>query len=424
MSPSATIYLDNSATTRVRNEVLEAMEPFQSYCWGNASSRHVAGRQSRAAIDRARQQVASLIGAKADEIFFTPSATYSNNVALLGRARFVEENGLGRHLITSSIEHSSAMGPVKHLQSRGWDVTILDVDWQGFVDIDELLQAIRPQTSMISIMWGNNEIGTLQPIEQIAAIASERGIFFHTDAVQVAGKLPIDLLSIKVDTLSLSGHKFHAPKGIGVLYIREGVEILPLMFGGGQEAGLFPGTENVANIVGLGKAAQLAAAELESDEQRDTLLVIQQLLIEKLSRFSSLRFTGARDLSMRVPGHVSICVDGASGADICDAADEQGVCISSVSACASKGGHPSNVLKAIGMSEKDALGAVRISAGWFNTVAECDRAIRIISSILAQQILSAYENKATATDSISIARSNNIARMRVAPVAYPARSNA
>jgi cysteine desulfurase len=384
MGASSTIYLDNSATTRVRHEVLAAMEPFQTDCWGNASSRHGVGRKSRQAIEHARKQVASLIGATAYEIFFTPCATYSNNVALLGRARYVEESGLGRHIITSSIEHSSALGPVKHLHSRGWDVTILNVDSQGFIDLDELLRAVRPETSIISIMWGNNEIGTLQPIEQIAAIASERGIFFHTDAVQVAGKLPIDVSNIAIDTLSLSGHKFHAPKGIGVLYIRNGVQVLPLMFGGGQESGLFPGTENVANIVGLGKAAELAAADLQSGDQRIRLTRIQELLIAKLSRYSNIRFTGAQDLTRRVPGHVSITVDGAIGEDICDDAFEQGICISSVSACSSKGGHPSPVLKASGLSEKQALGSVRISAGWFNTAAECELAADILSGIVAQ----------------------------------------
>jgi len=247
-----------------------------------------------------------------------------------------------------------------------------------------LLSAICPETSIISIMWGNNEIGTLQPIEQIAAIASERGIFFHTDAVQVAGKLPIDVSAIGIDTLSLSGHKFHAPKGIGVLYIRNGVQVLPLMFGGGQESGLFPGTENVANIVGLGKAAELAAADLQSGEQRIRLTRIQELLIAKLSRHSNVRFTGAQDLSLRVPGHISITVDGAIGEDICDDAYEQGICISSVSACSSKGGHPSPVLKASGLSENQALGSVRISAGWFNTQAECEQAADILSNIVLQ----------------------------------------
>lgn len=389
MGHAASIYLDNSATTRVRNEVQDAMEPFQNYAWGNASSQHRIGRQSRAAIDNARQQVASLIGASPDEIFFTPSATYSNNVALLGRARYAEEHGLGRHIITSSIEHSSVLEPIKHLQSRGWDVTILGVDSQGFIDLQDLQRAIRPDTSIISIMWGNNEIGTLQPIDGVSAITKQHGIFFHTDAVQVAGKLPIDVAQIPVDALSITGHKFYAPKGIGALYIRRGVVILPVVFGGGQESGLFPGTENVANIVGLGRAAQLAAEELRNEDYLASLAGIQKLFIDRLSRFSRIEFTGARDLSRRIPGHISFCLPGSLGTEICDDADEQGVFISSVSACSSGGGHPSHVLKALGMSETQALGAVRISAGWFNTLAECQRGVRIIGNILAHHMLSA-----------------------------------
>jgi cysteine desulfurase len=392
------IYLDNSATTQVRNEVQDAMEPFQNYAWGNASSQHRIGRQSRAAIDNARQQVASLIGAKPDEIFFTPSATYSNNVALLGRARYVEEQGLGRHIITSSIEHSSVLAPIKHLRSRGWDVTILGVDSQGFVNFTDLEKAIRPDTSIISIMWGNNEIGTLQPIERIAAIAKQHGIFFHTDAVQVAGKLPINVSQTSIDALSITGHKFYAPKGIGALYIRRGVTILPVVFGGGQESGLFPGTENVANIVGLGMAAQLATEELKSDEHRTSLASIQKLFIDRLSRFSKIKMTGALDLSQRIPGHISFSLPGSLGSRICEDADDLGLFISSVSACSSGGGHPSHVLEALGMSEKHALGAVRISAGWFNSLAECQRAVRILSNVLARHSLSTNDLAGTIID--------------------------
>jgi cysteine desulfurase len=398
MGHQTLIYLDNSATTRVRNEVQDAMEPFQNYAWGNASSQHRVGRQSRAAIDNARRQVASLIGAMPDEIFFTPSATYSNNVALLGRARYVEEHGLGRHIITSSIEHSSVLAPIKHLQSRGWDVTILGVDSQGFVDPVDLERSIRPDTSIISIMWGNNEIGTLQPIQRIADIAKQHGVFFHTDAVQVAGKLPIDVSQTNVDALSITGHKLYAPKGIGALYIRRGVTILPVVFGGGQESGMFPGTENVANIVGLGTAAQLAADEMLSEDHLASLASIQKLFIDRLSRFSKVKLTGALDLSRRIPGHISFALPGSLGTQICEDADELGLCISSVSACSSGGGHPSHVLEALGMSEKHALGAVRISAGWFNSIAECQRAVRILSNVLARHSLSSNDLTGTIID--------------------------
>jgi len=339
------------------------------------------GKTSRAAVERARAQVADLIGAKPSEIFFSPSATYSNNASILGRARYVEENNLGRHLITTAIEHSSALGPALHLQSRGWRVTILNVDNEGFIDIEELVQAIGPDTSIISVMWANNEIGTLQPVEAIGKIARERGIFFHCDAVQVAGKLSIDVSTLGVDTLSLSGHKFHAPKGIGILYVRNGVEVLPLVFGGGQENGLFPGTEGLSSIVGIGKAAELSKVELGSNQSR--LRRSQHILIEKLSNLRGVKITGTRDLSRRLPGHVSVVVEGMIGADIVENADRNGVCVSSVSACSSGDKDVSHVLKAIGLSNQKALGSLRITAGSLTTEEECFRAAKTISEIVA-----------------------------------------
>ncbi|HEY9712780.1 MAG TPA: cysteine desulfurase family protein, partial [Chroococcales cyanobacterium] len=220
-----TIYLDNSATTKVRQEVIEAMNPYLGEFWGNPSSIHQLGRQSRAAVESARQQIANLVGASAEEIFFTPCATYSNNAAILGRAQIGEARGWGRHIITTGIEHSSGLGPVKQLQACGWRVTILGINNDGIVDIEELKRAVEYDTSIISVMWANNEIGSVQPIEEIASFARARGIFFHTDAVQAAGRLPINLRNVQADTLSLSGHKFYGPKGIGVLYIRKGVEV-------------------------------------------------------------------------------------------------------------------------------------------------------------------------------------------------------
>ena len=374
------IYLDNSATTRVRDEVLESMIPFQSEWWGNASSTHRIGRQSRSAINQAREQVADAIGASPEEIFFTPSATYSNNAAILGRARYVEDNGLGRHIITTGIEHSSALGPAKYLESRGWKLTILSVNKQGFIDLNELKKAITPDTSIISVMWANNEIGTLQPVEEIAAIAKAAGVFFHTDAVQVAGKLAIDVSALGVDTLALSGHKFYAPKGIGILYIREGVEILPLVFGGGQECGLFPGTEGLANIVAIGRAAELCSIELESNQAH--LRKMQQLLINKLLSNPRVKLTGPSDLSKRLPGHVSVIVEGTVGADVAEHCDMKGVYISSVSACSSSDREPSHVLKALGYFDNQAIGSLRISAGVFNTEQDCQKAAEILGGVI------------------------------------------
>ncbi len=384
------IYLDNSATTPVSEEVFEAALPYLREAFGNSGSIHTLGQQSRQAVNKARKQVAELIGAKPHEIYFTPSGTYSNNASILGRARFVEENGLGRHIITSSIEHSSALGPAKHLQSRGWKVDILNVDSEGFIDFDQLVQLITEETSIISIMWANNEVGTIQPIDRIAQLAQERGIFFHTDAVQAAGKLKIDVARTKVDTLSITGHKLHAPKGIGALYIREGVEVLPTVFGGGQEKGIAPGTESVANIVALGAAAEAAANEYESNYEH--LRSIQKVFVEKLSLLSNVTLTGALDPEERIPGHVSVIVGDLVGEEIVNAASDAGIFISSVSACSS--GHPSHVLKELGYSQQQGMGSARISASALNTYEECAYAVEVLAKIFSgNQVTAEVESK-------------------------------
>lgn len=379
-----TIYLDNSATTKVRDEVAEAMQPYLTDKWGNPSSIHKLGRQSRGGVEVARQQVARLMGATPQEIYFTPCGTYSNNVALLGRARYVEENNLGRHLITTCIEHSSSLGPARYLESRGWKVTYVHVDGEGFIDTDELATSITPQTSMISIMFANNEVGTVQPVERIAEIARARNIYFHTDAVQVTGKLPIDVSKIAADTMSISGHKYHAPKGIGVLFVRKGVQVLPLMFGGGQEHGLFPGTENLANIVAIGKASELALAEL--NENTDRLRRIQKNMIDVLTNGTTAKLTGAHDLDRRIPGHVSLIVEGAIGEELVIDADFKGICISSVSACSQAGHDPSHVLSCIGLPREQVLGSARITAGHFNTEEECARAADVLREVIVKRV--------------------------------------
>lgn len=382
---TANIYLDNSATTKVRQEVIEAMLPHLLDTWGNPSSIHESGREARRAVEKARAQVAKLINAKPSEIFFSPGGTASNNTAILSRAKFVEERNLGRHLITTSIEHSSALSPAKHLRSQGWDVTILGVTEDGSIDLNALERAIRPDTSIISVMWANNEIGTIQPIQQIADLAKEHGIYFHCDAIQAAGRIPIDVSKVKVDTLSLSGHKFYGPKGVGVLYVREGVQVRPLVLGGGQERALFPGTESVANIVGIGKAAELVANEILINESH--LRDLQKIITGRLTRYGSVRLTGPKDLSKRIPGHVSLLVTGARGSEIVDDANLRGVFISSVSACSSGGGSPSHVLKSVGLDDDEALGALRITAGRFNTEFDVRRAADIIADLIAARTI-------------------------------------
>lgn len=376
------IYLDNSATTKCREEVMDAMQPYFCDKWGNPSSLHRLGFQSRKALNHAREQAAQLVGAHPEEIYFTPCGTYSNNAALLGRAQYIEQNGLGKHLITTCIEHNSSLGPAKHLQSRGWKVSHLHVSDEGIVDLDELKKLITDETSIISLMWANNEVGTVQPVAEIAEIAAARNIFFHSDAIQVPGKLKIDMSAVPVSSLSLSGHKFYAPKGIGILYVRKGMEIAPILFGGGQEQGIFPGTESLSNIVAVGAAAELAHSELS--ENYDHLRTIQNLLINRLTSHPAIHLTGA-PIKHRLPGHVSVIVDGSVGEQLVLEADLKGVCISSVSACKQAAQDPSHVLACMGLPREQVIGSARITAGRFNTVEECEKAAEILLKIFTKR---------------------------------------
>ena len=382
------IYLDNSATTRVRPQVLEAMLPYLSENYGNPSSIHSLGRSARAAVDNARQQVASFLGCQPSEVYFSSCATMSNNVALLGRARFVEANGLPKHLITSTIEHPAVMGPAQYLEAQGWRVTYLPVDREGFVSLSDFKNALSSDTSIVSIMWGNNEIGVLEPIEAMAEIVESyakslgRDIFMHTDAVQIPGKLPIDLSQLKVSALSLSGHKFGAPKGIGILFLRRLFNIMPIIFGGGQEMGMFAGTESVAHIVAIGEAARLAEQEQAELEKR--LRSYQKQLLERLLVFPDLTITGPSDIDRRLPGHVSFSVGGIEGEALVLKSDLKGLAISSGSACHQGIIESSSVLKAIGLGQAKALGAVRISFGADNSDSDVVEAIRMLEPILSK----------------------------------------
>lgn len=375
-----TIYLDNSATTTVRPEVREAMLPYLAEKWGNPSSVHYMGSVSKRAMDEARKSVAKLLSCEVDEVYFTPCATYSNNVAILGRARFVDANNKGKHLITTKIEHPSCSGPAKYLESIGWEVTYLPVNRDGLISLEDLKSKISDKTSIISIMWANNEIGAVQPIAECARIAKEAGVFFHTDAVQVPGKQKIDVKELPVDSLSISAHKFYGPKGIGALFVRKGSNLMPIHFGGGQEMGLFPGTEPLANIIALGKAAQLAADELEQTVEH--LRKLQSILVGRLSCLEGVKLTGPVDADKRIPGHVSIVVPGVEGESVVLQADLRGLCVSAASACKKGIVQPSHVVSALGYCDADALGSVRITAGKFNTEEECEKAADILCKII------------------------------------------
>jgi cysteine desulfurase len=373
------IYLDNSATTKVRSEVVEAMIPYLASEWGNPSSLHRFGRQSAQALVEARSRVSRLLNCDPEEIFFSPCGTYSNNTAIVGRARFAEANDLGKHMITCSIEHPAVLGPAKHLEALGWRITYLPVDSEGLVSPADLSKALQSDTSIISIMWANNEIGTIQPIDQLAGIAEESGIYFHTDAVQVPGKLPIDVSQVKVSSLSISGHKFHAPKGVGVLYVRKNVNLMPLVYGGGQERGLFPGTEALASIVGIGRAAELAREELT--DNLSSLRSKQAQLMKRLLAVDGVRMTGPVEIERRLPGHVSVVVPGCDGEALVLKADLKGVCISSGSACHKGIKEPSQILTATGIPAGDAIASARISIGRFNTDKECDQAADLLAGV-------------------------------------------
>ena len=394
------IYLDNSATTKVRAEVLSVMLPYLKESYGNPSSIHQPGRLAKEAIADSRKKVATLLGCQAEEVYFSGCGTISNNSAILGRARFVEANDLPRQLITSAIEHPSVTGPARYLESQGWDVIYLPVDKQGFVTTGSVNSALSEKTSIVSIMWANNEIGVLEPIAEIASLvrdyaaAQGREIFMHTDAVQVPGKIAIDLAKLPVSALSLSGHKFGAPKGIGVLYLRKLVNIMPIFFGGGQEMGLLPGTEGLPNIVAIGEAARLA--HLEQPELAQRLSRYQKRLFEILSQCAILKITGPEDLSKRLPGHVSVALKNLEGEAIVLRSDLKGLAVSSGSACHQGIIEPSAVLRALNLPDSLAGGALRISLGRDNSEADVEAAGKQLLEIFSK--LEAASKKAEGQD--------------------------
>lgn len=382
------IYLDNSATTRVRPEVFAAMSPYLTDHFGNPSSIHGAGRQAREAIDEARAHVARLLNCQTNEIYFSGCGTLSNNVALLGRARFVEANGHKRHLIVSKIEHPSILGPAQYLESQGFEVTYLDVDKSGFVKLDALEKALKRGASMVSIMWANNEIGVVEPLAEICALIksvekeSGKDIFFHCDGVQVIGKIPVDMSQLPLSSLAFSGHKFGAPKGIGALFVRRLVNIMPIIYGGGQEMGLMPGTEPLANIVALGEAARLA--HLEQAELAAKLRTFQEKLFAILSGVPGLEITGPQDIEKRLPGHVSVAMSDVEGEGLVLKCDLKGLALSSGSACHQGIIEPSSVLKAIALPQDLALGALRITFGRDNTMDDVDKVGKVLIDLCAK----------------------------------------
>ncbi|MBV1820889.1 cysteine desulfurase NifS [Anaerosalibacter bizertensis] len=371
------IYMDNSATTPVKKEVLDEMLPYFSEKYGNPSSIYSLGGKSKNAVENARDKVAKVLGAKPNEIFFTAGGSESDNWAIKGIAYANKDKG--NHIITTKIEHHGILHTCQYLERQGFKVTYLDVDKYGMVDLDELRESITDETILITIMFANNEIGTIQPIKEIGQIAKEKNIYFHTDAVQAIGHVKIDVDDLNIDLLSLSAHKFYGPKGIGALYIRQGVKIHSLIEGGAQERNRRAGTENVPGIVGLGKAIELAYENI--DEHNEKLIKLRERLIKKVfENISHVRLNGHPE--KRLPGNVSFCFEFIEGESLLLSLDMEGIAGSSGSACTSGSLDPSHVLLAIGLPHEIAHGSLRLSLGDFNTEEEVDYVVEKLVEIV------------------------------------------
>ncbi len=374
------IYLDHNATTPLDPLVAERMAQALREVWGNASSVHHFGQQAKAALDEARGAVAGLLGADASEIVFTCGGTESDNIAIRGAAEALEASGR-RHLITSAIEHEAVLTTMKALARRGAVVTILPVDASGILAPDRLREALTDDTALVSVMHANNEIGTIQPIAELAAIAHERGALFHTDAVQSAGKLPLDVRSLGVDLLSIAGHKLYGPKGTGALWLKRGVRLIPPNTGGRQERNRRAGTENVPALVGLGVAAEVANRKLAGEAGRLAALR-DRLETGILAAVPGSERNGAAD--PRVPNTTNISIDGVESESLLIGLDLAGIAVSSGSACSSGTLEPSHVLKAMGLSHGRTLGSIRFSLGASNTEADIDRVIAVLPPLVAK----------------------------------------
>jgi cysteine desulfurase len=388
------IYFDHNATTPVDPAVLDAMLPFFSANFGNASSIHTFGQRARSAVETAREQVAALLNARPQEIVFTSGGTESDNHAIFGVVAAAAA-AIAKHVITSSIEHEAVLNTCQALEKQGVAVTYLPVNCDGLINLDDLRKAIRPETVLITIMHANNELGTVQPLADIGRIAAEADIYFHSDAVQSVGKIPVDVKSLQLDLLSLSGHKLYAPKGIGALFIKGGARVRQFLYGGHHQRGFRPGTENVAGIVGLGKAAELARIALDSDAQRMSNLR-DNLERGILSRVPDSRANAAN--APRTPNTSNITFPGIEGEALIIALDLKGLACSTGAACSSGAVEPSHVLTAIGLPASEARASIRFSLGRHTTTADIDAALEIVPAAVGQlrQLSPTYKKEAAA----------------------------
>lgn len=384
------IYLDYAATTPTHPEVIKEMFPFFSEVYGNPSSIYQLAQKAKRAVEEAREKVARFLNAKTEEIIFTSGGTEADNMALKGIAFANKKRG--NHIVTSKIEHHAVLNTCKWLEKQGFKVTYIPVDRYGVVDFDELRKSLTDKTILVSVMYANNEVGTIEPISEIARITKERGIYFHTDAVQIVGKIPVDVEKLGVDLLSLSAHKLYGPKGVGALYMRKGVKISSLIHGGHHERNKRAGTENVPGIVGLGKACEIAAKEMATEEKR--LKILRDRLYKGLnSRIDEIFLNGHPQ--NRLPGILNICIKYVEGESMLINLDLEGVCASSGSACTSSSLEPSHVLLAMGIPPEIAHGSLRFSLGRDTTEGDIDRVIEVLPPIVEKlRVMSPFGKKA------------------------------
>ncbi|MDE1770622.1 MAG: cysteine desulfurase [Thaumarchaeota archaeon] len=381
------IYLDNAASTPVDEKVIEEMLPYFREQFGNPSSIHRHGRIANTAIQNARKRIAELINANSNEILLTSGGTESNNTVIYG----IASQSKGKHIITSSIEHDAILEPCRLLEKKGYRISFLPVDKYGFVNPEDLKKEISDDTCLITIMYANNEVGTIQPIKEIARIARESNIFFHTDAVQAVGKTPVDVKELGIDLLSISSHKINGPKGVGALYIRNGVKISPLMLGGGQENGLRSGTENVASIVGFGMACKLAKDNINHNTTHFKKLTTR-LISRVLSEIPLTTLNGHTDT--RIPNNTHFTFLGVSGEDLIIKLDENKISASTGSACSVKIQKASHVLKAMGFSHEQVTGSLRLTVGITNTEQEIDETVDVLKKVVQElRSVSPYKSK-------------------------------
>ncbi len=373
------IYLDHAATTPTRPEVVKSMLPFFTDAFGNASSIHSYGQEAKGAIEDARTKVAELIGARSEEIVFTSGGTEADNYALKGVAYANEHKG--NHIITTTIEHHAVLAVCKFLERRGFRITYLPVDKYGLVATDDVKRAITDKTILVSVTHANNEVGTIEPVEEIGKIAREAGVYFHSDAVQTVGHIPVNVDKLKADLLAISAHKFYGPKGVGALYVRKGTRLVSLMHGGEQEKRRRAGTENVPGIVGLGKAVELAGQEMGKEAERLTYLR-DKLIKGLMEKIDHIRLNGHP--TRRLPNNINVSVDFVEGESLLLNLDLEGICASTGSACSSASLEPSHVLLALGLPPEQAHGSLRFTLGRENTEADVEQVLEVLPGIVAK----------------------------------------